>query len=368
MRLITLAGGITISTLLKCGWLRLIPFRRLKLGLCIRPDSMRMQILEDSKSPAGQRFQPCELHPRAVNDTYLLHPPASNPAEAYLASLSQGSRRAMTQALDVVASIILPGATVANLDWGRVGYAEVTRVRSALAAKYSPAMGNKCLAALRGALKATFRLGLIDADSLARAVDVPSIRGARVPKGRSLQMNEIAGLIAACDRSRALGVRNAALIAIGFGCGLRRAELVGLDISDVLDNGHSLRVTGKGNKQRVVYLPEGTTTHLAAWLAHRGHREGPLFCPSTPPDRSSRRLTEQTVYDVVHALARKAGLDDVSPHDLRRSFVSALLDQGVSLSTVSAMAGHSDVSTTARYDRRGEHVKRQAANLLTVTS
>jgi len=72
------------------------------------------------------------------------------------------------------------------------------------------------------------------------------------------------------------------------------------------------------------------------------------------------------VYDVLQSLATKAMVAHVSPHDLRRTFVCTLLDRGVALSTVSAMAGHADISTTARYDVRGESVKRAASMLLDV--
>jgi site-specific recombinase XerD len=69
---------------------------------------------------------------------------------------------------------------------------------------------------------------------------------------------------------------------------------------------------------------------------------------------------------VLKALAAKAGIGRVAPHDLRRTFVSSLLDQGVSLSTVAAMAGHSNVSTTAGYDLRGERAKQAASRMLQV--
>ena len=217
-------------------------------------------------------------------------------------------------------------------------------------------------------MRATFRLGLIDSDSLTRALDVRRVRGQRVAKGRSLDAHAIAQLIAACDRTTAIGTRNAAIVAIGFGCGLRRAELVGLDVADVLEGGAVLRVRGKGNKERLVYLPDGAVTYLAVWLDNRGRQEGPLFCAAGRAGAAPRRLVEQTIYDVSQSLAAKAGIGQVAPHDLRRGFVSTLLDQGVSLSTVASMAGHANVSTTARYDRRGERAKREASKMLVLTA
>lgn len=215
-------------------------------------------------------------------------------------------------------------------------------------------------------MKATFRLGLIDSDSLARAIDIKRIRGERTAKGRCLVPAEIAALIAACNQTMALGSRNAAIVAIGFGCGLRRAEIVGLSLGDVLEGSQSLRVRGKGNKERIVYPSESARTYLTAWLQHRGNERGPLFCHASPNGVSVHKLTEQTVYDVIQSLTEKAEMSHVSPHDLRRTFVSTLLDRGVPLSTVSAMAGHASVDTTSRYDVRGERVKRAAAKLLSI--
>jgi site-specific recombinase XerD len=300
----------------------------------------------------------------AANDIDDRRSPALSPAETYLLGLAPGSRRAMAHALAVIADIVAPGSSAATLDWAAVTYAETARVRAALAPKYSPNMANKCLAALRGTLKAAFRLGLIDADHLARATDIRRIRGTRATKGRSLDAKEIGCLLGACDTSTARGVRNDALIAVGCGCGLRRAELVGLNMQDVLDGGQALRVRGKGDKERGAYLPAFAQAHLAKWMGHRGDSPGPLFCRMAGDIVIPRKLSEQTVYDVLMAAARRAGIARVSPHDLRRTFVSTLLDHGVALSTASALAGHADVSTTARYDRRGERAKRDAVRHL----
>ena len=81
---------------------------------------------------------------------------------------------------------------------------------------------------------------------------------------------------------------------------------------------------------------------------------------------AKRRLTAQSVLEILRRLARKARVGSFSPHDLRRSFISDLLDSGADITTVAALAGHANVQTTARYDRRGEATKRRTAELLVV--
>ncbi len=111
---------------------------------------------------------------------------------------------------------------------------------------------------------------------------------------------------------------------------------------------------GKGNKQREVPLPPGAVAALEDWLAVRGDWDGALFPPLNKGGRvARRRMSEQAVYAALAKRAAAAGVADLSPHDLRRTYVGDLLDRGADIATVQRLAGHADVSTTARYDRRG---------------
>ncbi len=152
-----------------------------------------------------------------------------------------------------------------------------------------------------------------------------------------------------------------------YGGGLRRSEVVALDLEDFDATTGVLKVNGKGNKERVSYVTNGARKALDAWLVHRGGEPGPFFVPFTKGGAILMRwMTDQSVLDLVVRLARRAGIPRFSPHDLRRTFIGDMLDLGVDISTVQQLAGHAQVTTTARYDRRGEHVRRRAAEMLHV--
>lgn len=292
-----------------------------------------------------------------------------NPAAVYLARLSEGSRRTMRGALDVIASELSGGQhDAASAPWGAVRYEHVQAVRARLAERYAPATANKHLSALRNVLKEAWRLGQISAEDYHRAVDVAAVRGNSEPKGRALTLAEAQAVFAAClERGGAAGARDAALFAVLYGCGLRRSEAVGLDRDDYHANGGEgprLIVRGKGRKARTAYLDPGTGAALADWLQWRGEDSGPLLCPVGKGGRIElRRMTDQAAYYAVERARKRAGVEPFTPHDLRRSYAGDLLDAGADLATVRGLMGHASVETTASYDRRGERAKAKAAAL-----
>jgi integrase/recombinase XerD len=152
------------------------------------------------------------------------------------------------------------------------------------------------------------------------------------------------------------------------GTGPRRTELVNLDLADYEPLTGALVVrAGKGNKDRRLFPAHGSEQALGEWLAVRGELPGPLFVPISKRGRLlARRLTDKAVTWILSVRAVQAGVAAFSPHDLRRTFISTLLDAGADLATVADLAGHANIATTAKYDRRGEAAKRKAAALLTI--
>ncbi|MEZ4330438.1 MAG: site-specific integrase [Myxococcota bacterium] len=306
------------------------------------------------------------------------HPtgPAS-PVVIYLASLgSNRSRETQLGRLHRIAQLITGGTQDAfEFRWERVTYEVAQFVRTALSEeistksgdRLSPAYVNAHLAALRSVLKETWRLGLISEEQRARACDLQPVRGSTLPAGRSVTLGEKAALSAACQADTSpKGARDAALFAIAFGAGLRRAELVDLEVGDFTSETGELRVRrGKGRKARIAHVSPGCRPALDEWMRLRGDAPGPLLCPVRKGGAVQlRRMTDHAVFLACRRRAVQAGIKPFSPHDMRRTFIGDLLDAGADISVAQQLAGHASVSTTQKYDRRPEARKRQAAERL----
>ena len=333
---------------------------------------MKMEIFKDNL-PAHPEAAP----PAPTEGGFLFAHASENPALVYLARLtSEKSRRTMRGHLGRIAGLLTQGACDAeSLPWGQLRYQHAQAVRARLAETYAPATANTALAALRGVLKEAWQLGQMGAEECQRACSVKAVKAETLPAGRALTHEEL-GKLLSCDSTSGvqttrnegscslspIEVRDRALLALLYGCGLRRAEAVSLDLSDLNDAEGSLRVRGKGRKERLAYASAGVMEALRAWVAVRGGEAGPLFCPVRKSGHVElKRLSDQSVYDVYRKRVGRAGIAASSPHDARRSFVTHLLDAGVDLHTVQQMAGHSQIATTARYDKRGEDAKKRAA-------
>ena len=298
-------------------------------------------------------------------------PADRHPVKTYLAALAPGSRRTMRDALNIVAHQLSGGVYDAlTLDWSRLRYQHVAAVRARIAATYSPATGNKIMAALRRVLRECKRLGLMDSRDYLDAIDVDGIKvDTSAPlRGRALKASELSALCDACAADRTdMGARDGAIFAVLYPCGLRRAEAASLELADYDAETGALTVKhGKGNKQRVVYLTNGALQAMADWLTVRGLDPGPLFYAGTKTGAvvPGAGITAQALWYALDKRRHQAGLAPFSPHDLRRTFAGDMLDAGADISVVQRLMGHANVTTTQRYDRRGEEVKRKAAGLL----
>lgn len=290
-----------------------------------------------------------------------------HPAAVYLAGLGSGSVGTMRQALNAIAAILSEGRCDAyTLDWAALRYQHTAALRVALVQKYAPATANKMRSALRGVLREASRLGLMSGEDFARAADIKCIKSAPALRGRALDKSEVAALMKACtDDPTPAGARDAAAIAILRG-GLRRSEVVALDVKDFDPDTGALSIRqGKGAKDRTAYLPKSAKAAVNDWLRVRGLEPGgALLCPATEGTIVIRRLTTEAIVRLLRKRQKAAGIEPFSPHDFRRTFISDLLDKGADIVTVQKLAGHQNTATTAKYDRRGEKALRRAVDLL----
>ncbi|WP_295336552.1 site-specific tyrosine recombinase XerD [Flavobacterium sp.] len=187
------------------------------------------------------------------------------------------------------------------------------------------------------------------ADSPMELIEAPKI-GRKLPD--TLTVADIDNLIAAVDLSTPEGERNRAILETLYSCGLRVSELVSLKISDLFFDEGFIKITGKGNKQRFVPIAPNTQRYIELYRntvrnqldIAKGH-EDTLFL-----NRRGKQLTRAMVFTIVKTLAVKINLQkNISPHTLRHSFATHLLENGADLRSIQMMLGHESITTTEVY-------------------
>jgi len=211
------------------------------------------------------------------------------------------------------------------------------------AAGRAPASLARRLSALRSMFDAAVRAGWCEANPTDGMS--PPKKARRLP--RTLSAEQTALLMGPTDADSEL--RDAALLAVMYGCGLRVSEAVGLDVSDLDMQSAELRVLGKGGKERIAPMAEGVLrllgTYLETRLANPDMQVRALFL-----NRRGGRLTTRSVQRMLKQRALATGADSsVTPHRLRHSFATHLLAGGVDLRAIQELLGHASLSTTERY-------------------
>ncbi len=249
-------------------------------------------------------------------------------------------------------------------DWGRspdpvVRYLAARTQRGRRGERgLAPTSLRRRAAALKGFYRFAFGEGIIDVD-VAAHLDLPR-QSRHLPD--TLDVGEVEQLLEASSEG---GVRDRALLELLYAAGLRVSEAIGLDREDLSLDGAFVRVIGKGDKERLVPIGEVALDWLVTWLdgprpalLERSHvaplRGGPLFLG----DRG-RRLARQTAWAAVTGAAKRAGVAGrVSPHTLRHSFATHLLEGGADLRVVQELLGHASISTTQLYTHlTGERIR-----------
>ncbi len=299
----------------------------------------------------------------------------TDPVYAYINSLAPASQEAVWKRLRTVARLFeIPDP--ATFPWHHLRAAQVARIRQRLMQPYgpthkraAPATVNLTLAVFRGIAREARNASTMTSEEYRRICEVKADKGERLPRGRAVPKGELTALVQACARDKtAAGVRDAAMLAALYTGGLRRSELAALTRDDYTPAPPTLRVLhGKNDKQREVPIPASAAAALDRWLELRGAEPGALFVPIDQAGRiagDGAGMSAHAIYKMLNKRARQAGIPPLTPHDMRRTFVGDLLTAGNDISAVQRMAGHASVTTTQRYDRRGEEVMRRAADTL----
>lgn len=230
-------------------------------------------------------------------------------------------------------------------DWRRVESRHLRAFIGHLLQKNKSASVGRKLSTLKSFYHFCVRKGLLDKNP-ARLILTPK-KPKLLPK--FLSVDEAERLLAVARKARKpLGKRDAAMLEVLYGCGLRVSELAGLNFSSLDASNQTLRIRGKGNKERIVPLGAKAWEALQAYLEERGGGRSPseaLFLSGRGARvqvRSLQRLVEE--YQLRSGLGRK-----VSPHGLRHSYATHLLGNGADLRSIQQLLGHASLSTTQKY-------------------
>ena len=230
-----------------------------------------------------------------------------------------------------------------------------------LAQLYKSGITPRSIARVISGMKSFFRFLMMDQyrdDNPAELIESPNI-GLKLPV--VLTLEEIDKLLGVIDLSTAEGTRNYAIIETLYSCGLRISELTNLRFSDLYPDEGFIRVEGKGSKQRLIPISETALTKIGNWLAFRskisikkGH-EDMLFVSSR-----GKAISRITVFYYLKQYAEMAGLNKViSPHVLRHSFATHLLERGANIRVIQEMLGHEKITTTEIYTHLDRNFLRQ---------
>ena len=305
------------------------------------------------------RLSPRALAPLLVflRDRHFIHAaaaPAATPAEVVLEEYRDYLRQERGAAASTVVNFAkyaamfldaLPGQGLAEA-LGALTAADVVRFVAGWASTRSAASGQAMVYALRSLLRFLHTAGYLPRP-LAQAVPtVPGWKRARLPHGVTSQ--EMAALLAACDRGSATGLRDYAIMLLLTRLGLRAAEVAGIGLGDVDWQQGVLTVRGKGNSVAELPLPADVGEAMAGYVRH-----GRVPCPSPRLFLRARApftgLGPTGIADVVRRACDRAGLPGFGPHRLRHAVACHLLRDGASLTEIGQLLRHRDERATARY-------------------
>ncbi|MBC3301031.1 Site-specific recombinase XerD [Pseudomonas cedrina] len=294
-----------------------------------------------------------------------------NPLTLYLTRLAPSSQLTMRYVLqDAADRLGFEDINLEDIDWHLLQPEHVIALVAALREDgYAPNTSSLYVNAVRGVMNEAWRMNLISQEHLLRMRTVKAASGTRLSQGRNLRRSLIREMMEVCAADpRPQGLRDAAVIGILYGSGMRKSESVNLDLAQLNFEERSLRVIGKGNKELIKYAPDWAFAKLQAWLAFRREqlKEGEqddsfLFNRIRRGSHITReRITKHAIYYIARQRGEQVGVK-IMPHDFRRSFITRVIEEH-DLSIAQKLAHHTNIQTTASYDVRDDNERRRAVD------
>ena len=292
-----------------------------------------------------------------------------NPLTLYLARLAPSSQLTMRYVLqDAADRLGFEEINLEDIDWHLLQPEHVMALVAVLREDgYAPNTSSLYVNAVRGVMNEAWRISLISQEHLLKMRSVKATAGTRLSQGRNLRRTLIRALMDVCAAGpRPQGLRDAAVLGLLYGSGMRKSESVNLDLAQVNFAERSLRVTGKGNKELLKYAPAWAFAKLQAWLEFRREqlKEGEqddsfLFNRIRRGSHITReRITKHAIYYIARQRGEQVGVK-IMPHDFRRSFITRVIEEH-DLSIAQKLAHHTNIQTTASYDVRDDNERRRA--------
>ena len=212
------------------------------------------------------------------------------------------------------------------------------------------------LSCLKGVIKEAYDLDLLDSENYHKIMSVRPPKGHQEETGTALEVSVIRKLLSQMDSlDDNRGIRDNAIIALLISTGLRRTEVTNIKMSDIDNSTDQILIRGKGNKERKVGLNQTSLNAINKWLDKvRGRDSGYLFCRIRKNGKMNAnvKISDQSIYDIIKLRCEPHGIS-IAAHDLRRTFITFMISNGVDILDVMKMAGHSSPETTKRYDKSG---------------
>jgi integrase/recombinase XerD len=301
----------------------------------------------------------------------------NDPVVIYLKSLqSEASQITMAKLLFIFARWYLgaPASTPQDIAWSDIDSEVIQNYQSYLSKvkRHEPATVNTYFNAVKGVLRKSARIkrvepvNKISLTDFEEILEIKSIRGSRTSKGKSLNDDQVSKVLKSCEEKTLMSVRDKAILSVFIYCGLRLNEMCEIKYPDCLSGSGTLTIIGKGNKERIIPLHPIVSDALEEWIAEvRGEHVGYMFHRiwRTGEVNELKGLTDSGFRKILTKRTAVLGFK-ITPHDLRRTFGTRLLEKGADLLLVRDLLGHSSVDTTATYDLRGIESKRDAVLML----